>query len=139
MSNVWKESYTNNTKWASQVVLVVKNLPANAGDTGDRISIPGWERSPGEGNSNPLWYSCLENPRTEEPGRLWSIGSQRVRHDWSDFACRQAIPKGIGIAWNARLVQCLNSNQYELAKAGNSHDNVSEENAFDKFKFTYSH
>ena len=46
-------------KWASQVVLVVKNPPANAGDLG---SIPGLGRSPGEGDSNPLQYSCLENP-----------------------------------------------------------------------------
>ena len=38
---------------------VVKNLPANAGDVG---SIPGSGRSPGEGNGNPLQYSCLENP-----------------------------------------------------------------------------
>ena len=41
---------------------VVKNLPANAGDTGDAISIPGLGRSPGEGNGNPLQCSCLENP-----------------------------------------------------------------------------
>ena len=38
---------------------VVKNLPANAGDPG---SSPGWGSSPGEGNGNPLQYSCLENP-----------------------------------------------------------------------------
>ena len=38
---------------------VVKNPPANAGDAG---SIPGWGRSPGEGNGNSLQYSCLENP-----------------------------------------------------------------------------
>ena len=38
---------------------VVKNPPANAGDVG---SIPGWGRSPGEGNGNPIQYSCLENP-----------------------------------------------------------------------------
>ena len=38
---------------------VIKNPPANAGDVG---SIPGLERSPGEGNGNPLQYSCLENP-----------------------------------------------------------------------------
>ena len=37
---------------------VVKNLPANTGDTG---SIPGLRRSPGEGNGNPLQYSCLGN------------------------------------------------------------------------------
>ena len=38
---------------------VVKNPPANAGDV---RSIPGWGRSPGEGNGNPIQYSCLENP-----------------------------------------------------------------------------
>ena len=38
---------------------MVKNLPANAGDVG---SIPGSGRSPGEGNENPLRYSCLGNP-----------------------------------------------------------------------------
>ena len=49
-------------KWASQVVLVVKNLPANARDVRDTGSISGWERSPRGGHSNPLQYSCLENP-----------------------------------------------------------------------------
>ena len=48
-------------------VLVVKNLPANKGDAD---LIPGLGRSPGEGNGNPLQYSCLEIPWTEEPGRL---------------------------------------------------------------------
>ena len=41
---------------------MVKNLPANAGDTGDTSSIPGLGRSPGEGNGNPLQCSWLENP-----------------------------------------------------------------------------
>ena len=40
---------------------VVKNPPANAGDTTDAGSIPGTERFPGVGNGNPLQYSCLEN------------------------------------------------------------------------------
>ena len=40
----------------------VKNLPANAGDTGDVGSIPGLRRSPGEGNGNPFQYYCLEIP-----------------------------------------------------------------------------
>ena len=40
--------------WVSHVVLVVKNLPANAGDIRDMGSIPGSERSPGLGNGNPL-------------------------------------------------------------------------------------
>ena len=46
---------------ASHVALVVKNLLANAGDTGDVGLIPGSGRSPGVGNGNPLQYSCLEN------------------------------------------------------------------------------
>ena len=40
---------------------MVKNPPANAGDTRDAGSIPGWERYPGEGHGNPLRYCCLEN------------------------------------------------------------------------------
>ena len=63
-----------------QVVLVVKKLPASAGDIRDEGSIPGLGGSPGEGNGNPLQYSCLGNP-IEEPGGLLSIGSQRVGHD----------------------------------------------------------
>ena len=57
--------------WASQVALVIKNLPANAGD-------PGLGRSPGGGHGNPLQYSCLENPM--DRGAWWAavMGSQRV-------------------------------------------------------------
>ena len=47
--------------WASQVELVVKNLPANVGDITDAGSIPGSGRSPGRGHGNPPQYSCLEN------------------------------------------------------------------------------
>ena len=45
----------------TQVVLVVKNLRANAGDARDTGSIPGLGRSPEVGNGMPLQYSCLEN------------------------------------------------------------------------------
>ena len=48
--------------WASQVVLVVKNPSANAGDIRDMVSIPGSGRSPGGGHDNTLQYPCLENP-----------------------------------------------------------------------------
>ena len=41
---------------------LVKNLPANIGDTRDAGSIPGSGRSPGVGNGNPLHYYCLQNP-----------------------------------------------------------------------------
>ena len=57
---------------------VVKNPPANAGDTS---SIPGWGRSPGEGDGNPLRYSRLENPTDKGAWRATAIGSRRVRHD----------------------------------------------------------
>ena len=67
--------------WASHVVLVVKKLPASAGDIRDVGSIPESGRSPGEGHGNPLQYSCLENPMGEEPGRLQSIELQTVEHD----------------------------------------------------------
>jgi len=51
---------------ASQVALVVKNPPANAGDVRDTGLIPGWGRSPGEGYGNLLQDSCLENPMDRE-------------------------------------------------------------------------
>ena len=47
---------------ASQMLLVVKNLPAYVGDVRDLGSIPGLRRSPGGGHGNSLQYSCLENP-----------------------------------------------------------------------------
>ena len=47
-----------------------------------RVQFLSQERSPGEGNGNPLQYSCLENPWTEEPGGLQSMGLQTVGNDW---------------------------------------------------------
>ena len=57
---------------------MVKNLPDNAGDIKDRGSIPGLGRSPGEGNGNPLQYSCLENPMDRETGGLQSGGGHKI-------------------------------------------------------------
>ena len=74
----WIGAYSNNLRGFSGGS-VIKNLPANAGDAGDAGSIPGFERSPEEGNRNPLQYSCLENSTwTEDPGGLQSMGLQRV-------------------------------------------------------------
>ena len=66
---------------ASQVALVVKNPPANAGDVRHLGSIPGLGRSLGEGYGNPIQYSCLEN--SMDRGAWWATvhGLKRVRHD----------------------------------------------------------
>ena len=58
----------------------------------------------GEGNGNPLQYSCLENPGDRGAWGLLSIGSHRVGHDWSDLACMHALEKEIAthsciLAW----------------------------------------
>ena len=83
----------------SQVVLVVKNSPADAGDTRDAGSIPRSGRSPGVGNGTPLQYSWLERFHGQRShramefslpknsmGRLQSIGPQRVGHTWKNNA-----------------------------------------------------
>ena len=57
---------------------MVKNPSANATDARDLGSVPGVGRSPGEGNGNPLQYSCLKNPMDRGVG-LQSMGSHRVR------------------------------------------------------------
>ena len=57
--------------WASQVVLVVKKMPAHAGDIRDTGSISGWGRSPEGRHGNPLQYSCLE----ESCGQSSLVGS----------------------------------------------------------------
>ena len=59
----------------SQVVLVIENLPANAGDVGDSGLIPGSGTSPGGGHGNPAQYSCLENSMDRGAVGLWSMGS----------------------------------------------------------------
>ena len=61
--------------WASQVALVVKKLPANAGDIRDMGSIPGSGRSPGGGQDNPFQYSCMENHHGQ---RNWLATLHRV-------------------------------------------------------------
>ena len=59
----------NDIEWASQVALVEKNPPTNAGDVRDTGLIPGSGRFPGGGNGTPLQYSCLENPMDRGPWR----------------------------------------------------------------------
>ena len=90
-ASFWGESFLMSSKrwvktesfwlWASQVALVVKNLPANAGNTSDaglilESGIP-WRRA---------WQPTpWKIPWAEEPGGLQSMGLQRVRHDWAYY------------------------------------------------------
>ena len=58
---------------------------ASAYNVVDSGSIPGSGRSSGEGSGNPLQYSCLGNPMDKERGRLQSMGSQRLEHDFTSL------------------------------------------------------
>ena len=70
---------------ASPVALVVKNPPANAGDTGDAGSIPRLGRSPRGEHGDPLQYSCLENPMDRG---AWRAAVHKVAKSWTQ-------PKGL--------------------------------------------
>ena len=74
------QSHTYSFLWVSLVALVVKNLPANAGDIRDTSSIPGWEISPRGGHGNPLQYSFLENLMDRE---AWQATVHRVTQSWT--------------------------------------------------------
>ena len=67
---------------ASQMLLMVKNLPASAGDLRDVGLIPGSGRSPGGGRGHPLHYSCLENPMDR---RAWRAMVHRVAQSWTQL------------------------------------------------------
>ena len=64
------------------MALVVKNLPANAGDVRDAGSIPGLGRSPGGGHGNPLQYSCLQNPM--DRGAWWAMVFKVAKSDTTE-------------------------------------------------------
>ena len=66
---------------------MVKNLPANGGDTGDMSSIPGSGRSPGEGNGNPLLYSCLGHPRDRGAEQVTVHGASKSQTEHIHNLC----------------------------------------------------
>ena len=72
-----------------QVVLVVKNPPANAADVSDVGWIPGWWRSPAAGNGNSLQHSCLENPMDR---RAWQATVHRIAKNWTLRLSTHTIP-----------------------------------------------
>ena len=77
--------------WASQAALVVKNLCASVGDTETRVHTLCWEDSLKEEMATPSSILAWKIPWTEEPGRLQSMESQRVRHDWGDLAHMEGL------------------------------------------------
>ena len=80
ISNILTFIYNGNSKWLWGFPgdSDSKESAYNSGDPG---LIPGWGRSPGEGNSYSLQYSCLENSMDRGAGRLQSVGSQRAGHN----------------------------------------------------------
>ena len=81
----------NRIQWrASQVALVVKNPPANAGDVRNKGLIPGLGRSPTGGKSNPLQYSRLENPQGQRGLAGYSVqdGKESDPTEATQYACR---------------------------------------------------
>ena len=77
------------SRWAPQVALAVKNLPASAGDRRDASWIPGLGRSLGGGHGNPLQYSCLENPM--DRGVWWALVHKVIKSQtWVKWLSMQA-------------------------------------------------
>ena len=77
-SCIWYALY-----WASQVALMIKNLPASAKDMKDKGSILGWEDPLEEVIATHSSIHAWRIPSSEESGRLWLIGLWRLRHEWS--------------------------------------------------------
>ena len=83
--------------WASQVALVVKNLPANAGNVRGAGLISWLGRSPGGGHGNPLQYSCRENPK--DNGAWWAM-VHWVTNSWTQL--KQLSTHAHSILWGFR-------------------------------------
>ena len=92
---------------ADKMALVVKNLPASAGDLRDADSIPELRRSPGDWHGNPLQYSCLES--SMDRGAWWATvhGVTKSQTRWSNLACTctqeliKWFQKAHGLSWES--------------------------------------
>ena len=88
---------------------VVNNLPVNAGDARDSDWTPGWGRSPGGGNSNPLQYSCLKNSMDRGAWWIQCMGLQRVGHGWVSTHTYICYPKSIHMCCLKRVLSYFKS------------------------------
>ena len=84
---------------ASQMALMVKNLPATAGDVRNTGSIPGSGRSLREGKGNILQYSRLENPMDRGAWQATDHGTARVGHDLVTKPPPRINQKSLGGEW----------------------------------------
>ena len=116
-------SYATTKTWHSQVNkhILLKEISgcqrlvqSMGSDTTERLHFHFSLSWPGEGNGNPLHCSCLENPRDGEPGGLPSMGSHRVRYNWSDLAAAaeisywtRVVPEGGGCGYKRATRQIL--------------------------------
>ena len=103
------------------MALVVKNLPASSGDIRDADLTPGLERSLGGRQSNPLEYSCLENPQTEKPGGLQSIRSQTVGQGWNNLPCMHAYSTDPDTSKvlhkkSAEVIECMRNRDFSCQR-----------------------
>ena len=99
LNNLWRHTVLRGFPDGS----IVRNLPANTGDTGDSGSIPGSRRSPGGSHGNPLQYSCLENLMdrgawwatvhgvTKNQTRLKQLSSMQAQRCMVVFRCFKVV------------------------------------------------
>ena len=126
-----------------------KESTCNAGDLG---LIPGWERSPGEGNGYLLKYSCQGNPMDRAACWLQSMGLQRAGHNLINLACmHKTVTKGRRLwqkTWDSRTAEAYKcSCQYqgeneqrgerENRKLNNYSVMLLKKNEINFFKFEY--
>ena len=90
----------------SQVVLVVKNLPANAGDVS---SIPGLGRSAGVGNADPLQYSCLGNPTDRG---AWQVTVHGTTNSWTQHTHTHTLHVDLQWRYSLNLASLFSSHSY---------------------------
>ena len=92
---------------ASKVAQVVKNSSANAGDSADSGSIPGYEKSPGERNGKPLQYSCLGNPLDRGAWRATVHGVAKSQAKLSNFTRTHVVERRLVLSCSSFTATCV--------------------------------